>query len=313
MTVQKTNMDWVRFRTQAEVRDVLEALRPMFGAQGHWLTLEHLGRGKDGFQQAVSLLYAKELIGRIDFGGDSQRGWVRVNITGRGCELVADWDAIQEVEALPASELRRADVALTTWRGEITHGHVLAAHAAGRFTTRGRPPTMRQIISSDPNDGRTIYIGKRDADKFLRCYEKGLELCGKFGLAVDENTCIDGCPVHGIYRIEAEFKAKDSVVPWELVAQRDQYFAGCYPYLAELLPGVEADILMRRPDRAPQLELQAALRNVRAQYGATLFTALTCFHGDVGRLMEEIVGREHNKAMVEAGVLNVDHDREVCT
>lgn len=308
MTAQKTTMDWVRFRTQAEVLEVLEALRPLFGAQAAWLNIEHLGRGKDGFQQAVALLYAREVIGRIDFGGDSQRGWVRVNITGRGCELVSDWDAIQEVESLAASELRRADVALTTWRGEIRHEDVVAAHAAGRFTTRGRPPTMRQIISSNPDDGRTIYIGKRDADKFVRGYEKGLELCGKFGLAVDENTAIDGCPVHGIYRVEAELKAKDSLLPWELVARRDQYFAGCYPYLADLLPGVEADILMRRPERAPQMELQAALRQVRTQYGATLFTALTCFHGDVGRLMESIVAREHNKALLAAGVLNVEHE-----
>ena len=308
MTAQKTTMDWLRFRTQAEVLGVLEALRPMFGAQGAWLNLEHLERGKDGFQQAVALRCSQEVIGRIDFGGEFQRGWVRVNITGRGCELVADWDAIEEVESLSASQLRRGDVALTTWRGEIRHEHVLAAHDAGRFTTGGRPPTMRQIISSDPNDGRTIYIGKRDADKFLRCYEKGLELCGKFGLVVDDTTCIDGCPVHGIYRIEAEFKAKDTDLPWELVARRDQYFAGSYPYLADLLPGVEADILMRRPDRAPQMELKAALENCRIQYGATLFTALTCYHGDIGRLLASIVGREHNKTLLAAGVLNVEHE-----
>lgn len=310
MNPQKTTMDWVRFRTQAEVLEVLEALRPMFGARGAWLNLERLERAKDGFQQAVALLYAREGIGRIDFGGDSQRGWVRVNITGRGCELVSDWDAIEEVESLAASELRRSDLALTTWRGEIRHEDVLAAHAAERFATRtgGRPPTMRQVISSDPNDGRTIYIGKREADKFLRCYEKGLELCGKFGLVVDESTCIDGFPVHGIYRIEAELKAKDSVLPWELVAKRDQYFAGCYPYLADLLPGVEADILMRRPERAPQMELKAALENCRIQYGATLFTALTCYHGDIGRLLASIVGRDHNKALLAAGVLNFEHE-----
>ena len=307
MTQQKTTVDWFRFRTQAEVLAVQEALRPMFGARCAWINLEHLGRGKDGFQQAVALRYAQEVIGRIDFGGDSQRGWVRVNITGRGCELVEDWDAIEEVERLAASELRRGDLALTTWRGEIRHEDVVAAHAAGRFTTR-RPPTMRQIISSDPNDGRTIYIGKRDADKFLRCYEKGLELCGKFGLVVDESTCIDGCPVHGIYRIEAELKAKDSDLPWELLASRDQYFAGCYPYLADLLPGVEADILMRRPERAPQMELKAALENCRIQYGATLFTALTCYHGDMGRVLASIMGKEHNKALLAAGVLNVEHE-----
>jgi phage replication initiation protein len=307
MKALKTTVDWLRFRTQAEVAQVLEAMRPLFGVHSDWLRLEYLGRGMDGFEQACSILYADEPVGRVDYGGESQRGWVRVNLTGRGCELVVDWDACEELERLAKAQLRRADLALTTWRGEVTHDQVVQAHARGGFTGAGRPPTMRQVISSDPNDGRTVYIGKRDASKFARCYEKGLELCQKYGIPVDDSTAIDGHPVRGIYRCELELKAADADLPWELVASRDQYFAGAYPFFGELLPDVEPDILMRRPDRAPQLALQAVLRNVRTQYGASLFTALTCYHGDVGRLMAQIVGREHNKALVAAGVLMADH------
>ena len=93
-----------------------------------------------------------------------------------------------------------------------------------------------------------------------------------------------------------------------MIERRDQYFAGSYPFLADLLPGVESDILQRRPERAPQTDLAIALENCRIQYGATLFTALHAYHGDMGAVWEKIIGKAHNTNLVEAGVLMVDHD-----
>jgi len=303
----KTTIDWLGYRTQAEVPAVLEAMRGMFGTHGDWLNLEYLPRGKDGFAQGAALRFADQVIGRLDYGGEQQRGWVRVNVTGTGCENVADWDAIEAVEALSSAQLRRTDIALTTWRNEVNHERVERAHGHGGFNGGGRPPTMQQIISSDPNAGRSICVGSRRGDKYFRGYEKGLQLYGKQGLPVAHDTTIEGHPIRGIYRCEVELKAKETVIPWELIERRDQYFTGCYPFLGELLPGLEADILMRRPERGPQLELQAAIRNVRTQYGATLYTALVCYGGDITRLMDEIVGKDHNKALLEAGVLNFEH------
>jgi DNA relaxase NicK len=303
----KTTIDWLRFRAQAEPRRGLEALRPLFGTGGEWLNLEPLERGRDGFQQACSVRVANMVVGRCDYGGDSQRGWVRWNITGKGCEWVKDWTALQEVEALPGAEIRRLDIALTTWDGEVTHEAIEAAHTAGLFCAGGRPPSMQTIVSTDPRAGRTAYVGKRDSDKFFRGYEKGLELASKFGPAGDSVTHIDGHLVEDIYRCEVELKADGQQIPWEVVERRDQYFGGCYPFLAELLPGVESDILMRRPERAPQTELAAVLANCRIQYGATLYTALRAFHGDIGAVWERIVGQQHNAALLAAGVLEVDH------
>lgn len=310
---QKTTIDWLRFRTQAEVREGLEALRGLYGGQlGQALQLADYGRGKDGWQQGAAVCLADMAIGRVDFGGDSQRGWVRWNLSGRGCQWVSDWDALADVEALPAAEIGRVDLALTTWQGEVTHERVVSAHQAGGFVTGGRPPALRQIISSDARAGRTCEIGKREkADKFARCYEKGFEMVGKLpsGLA-DECTHIEGFPVEGIYRCEAELKAASRPVPWEVVERRDQYFAGCYPFFAELLPGVESDILQRRPERLPATDLMVQLAHCRQQWGRTLFTALHAFHGDMGAVFERIVGTEHNEDLVRAGVLLVEHDDE---
>jgi DNA relaxase NicK len=304
----KTTVDWLTFRTQGEVREAAGALAMLFGSAGDLVNLRYLGGGKDGFQQASEIRLADQRIGRIDFGGESQRGWVRCNITGQGCEWVPDWSAVGAVEALPKSEIKRLDIALTTWNGEVTHDQVEAAHLAGGFCAGGRPPQMQRILNSDPRAGQTCNVGNRKgADKFFRGYEKGLEMAAKMGALGRSITHIDGHPVEDIYRCEVELKAASRPIPWEVIGRRDQYFAGAYPFLADLLPGVKCDILMRRPERAPQAELAAALENCRVQYGATLFTALAAHGGDFLKVWDLIVGDKHNDALLAAGVLLVDH------
>lgn len=308
--IAKTSVDWLRFRTQAEPLVGLEALRPLFGTLGDCLSLEHLGRGVMGFQQGAAVKVADMVIGRVDYGGDSQRGWVRWDLPGKGCEWVQQWDALDLVEALPAAEIRRLDIALTTWDAEVGHELVVAAHEGGRFASGGRPPALQQIISSDPRAGRTCNIGKREkADKFARCYEKGFELAGKLPPSLGGAcTHIEGHPLEGIYRCEVELKAENRPIPWEVVERRDQYFAGSYPFFADVLPGVEADILMRRPERAPQTDLRVALENIKVQYGQTIYTALMAYGGDLTAVWDKIVGTSHCQALVAAGVLLVDHE-----
>jgi phage replication initiation protein len=260
------------------------------------------------------------VLGRMDYGGESQRGWVRVDLPAKGCEWVQDWEYLDCLENLSLSELRRLDIALTTWDGEVNHDQVVQAHTSGRFTTWGRPPALRQITSSDPMAGRTCYIGSREkSDKFMRCYEKGFEMLKNANVAhllptpadgqphTGRGIQIDGHPIQGIYRCEVEFKATGKVIPWEVVERRDHYFAGAYPFCADVLPNVEGDILMRRPERAPQMDLAAALENCRVQFGPTLFTALMAYHGDIGAVWDKVVGRTHNQNLLESGVLLVDH------
>jgi DNA relaxase NicK len=309
MNPQKTTVDWLRFRTKSSPLEALEALKPMYGDLGPHLRLTHLTRGILGFQQGATINIGDMPLGRMDYGGESQKEWVRVDITGKGCEWVTQWDELEGLERLPASELRRLDLALTTWDGEMTHEQVVQAHTSGRFVTRGRPPALRQITSSDPRAGRTCEIGKREkSDKFMRCYEKGFELAAKHGGKMPGMiTSIDGKNVEDIYRCEVEFKATGTEIPWEVVERRDQYFAGAYPFCADVLPNVEADILMRRPQRAPRIELLAALENCRVQFGPTLFTAMMAYQGDMTAVWDKVIGDHHNQALLEAGVLLVDH------
>lgn len=310
MTPTATTVDWLRFRTKADPGEVKDALAPLFGSLAGAVRLGDHGRGLFGFQTSMPVLMADVPVARLDFGGDSQRGWTRVDMSGKGCGFVSDWDALDQVEQLDGAEVRRLDIALTTWRGEVTHERVVQAHGEGKFTTKGRPPNLRQITNSDPRAGRTCYVGERAGSKMLRAYEKGFEIAAKLGVSALGTTIthVDGFRVEDIYRCELELKADAMEIPWETVDRRDQYFSGAYPFCAEVLPGIEPDILQRRPEKAPQRELAAALANCRVQYGDTLYTALRAYGGDIGAVFDRIVGEKHNARLLEAGVLLFDHD-----
>lgn len=307
-TQQKTDIDWLRFRTQAEPTDILEALRPMFPQHERFFNLKHLDRGMMGFQRASNICADDFVIGRMDYGGESQLGWVRVDIPAKGCAWMQT-DDLTSLTELSRSEIRRLDVALTTWDSEIGHDMVVKAHQEGRFITRGRPPVLTQITSSSERAGRTCYVGKREkADKFVRCYEKGYEMAAKDTTHGQTITHIDGHPIEGIYRCELEMKAVNTDIPWQVIQRRDQYFAGAYPFFSDVLPGIQTDTLTRRPERVIQADLSAALENARIQYGQTLYTALMAYGGDIFKVFEKVVGTQHNQALIEAGVLLVEHE-----
>lgn len=301
----KTTIDWMTFRTQAEPLQALQALKPMFGTLGPDLRLKPLQRGAMGFQQASNVIVADMPVARMDFGGESQRGWVRITVPGKGCGWVQDWSSMQSIEELPAAELRRLDIALTTWSGEVGHDMIVDAHTRGRFGTGGRNPDLQQITNSNPIAGRTCYVGKRTSDRFLRAYEKGFEMNAKAG---GNLTHIEGHAIEDIYRTELELKAGNTDLPWSLIERRDEYFAGSYPFCADLLPGIDADVLQRRPERQPQTDLAVALENVRTQYGATLYTALRAYQGDMTAVWDKIIGKDHNQHLLESGVLLVEHE-----
>ena len=74
MIPQKTSIDWFRFRTQANPLEVFEALKPLFPDHARFFNLKHQPRGLLGFQQASLICASDFVIGRMDYGGESQRG-----------------------------------------------------------------------------------------------------------------------------------------------------------------------------------------------------------------------------------------------
>jgi DNA relaxase NicK len=305
----KTTIDWLAFRTRSTPYQVVEAMAPMFGTASDLVTFRSGGKGKDGWLYAGELLMAGDInMGRIDYGGESQRGWCRVNLTGQGCEWVQDWrEAVALSTRLLEAQIKRLDIALTTYEGQVTDQTIVDAYASGMFTAGGRPPEMRSITSSDSRAGKTRYIGSRQSHKFLRCYEKGFELIKDIPFFKATLTHIDGKKVEDIYRVELELKDVDKLIPWEAIMGRDQVFAGAYPFCAELLPGVPHWRMLTLPDLKPKAALETALNHCRVAYGPTLRAALMAFNGDGCKLLERVLAETPSHALVEAGVLTVDH------
>jgi phage replication initiation protein len=302
-----TKIDWLGFRTQDGPATCVEALRGAFGSLGRDVRATPKKRGKQGFERSDALSVGDLVIGDMSFGGEAMRGWVWIELTGKGCEWVEDWEKCEEdIAQLRSFQYKRVDIALDTFHREVTHETVVKAHTDGLFTTGGKPPSMRQIVPADPYEGRTAYVGKRDQPKFLRAYEKGFETVQQFPRHFDIHT-IDGVVVADWYRLELELKAKHQPLPEDLIENRDQFFAGAYPYLQSVL-SVEPEVLKLSRDKQPRRRLAAMLDVMREQYGNTLFTALAAHHGDIGAVWEKIVGSKHNQNLLEDGVLMVDHD-----
>lgn len=305
-----TTIDWAGFRTQAEIPVVHQAIREIFHPMGELVSFRRCKGGRNGYQQRVDILMGDMYLGFIAYGGESQLGWVSVDIAGRGCEWCADWvTAAVMLSSLPKFEWRRVDIALTVTDGSVTHERVEAAHAAGMFAQGGRPPGMKKITHADPLAGRTAYIGSRKTAKYLRCYEKGCEMLKDLPTGFRSMvTHIEAIPVMDLYRVEFEWKVKDGgLLPLDVMARRDEYFAGAYPFTASLIEASPQTHSQKR-QKGPQRDLELALMQIRQQYGSQLYTALHALGGDVSAVFAKIVGSSHHKKLLAAGVLLVEHD-----
>lgn len=286
------DLDYLRIRTQAEVPAVLASLQALFP-----VPLERAQtKAREGFQRAELVGFASDVsssddaIATVLWGGASQRGWVHVVLTGKGCEWLQAFHGWEErwarhFETLPRFELRRIDLALTTLHGEVTHDRVVDAHAKGAFNVTN-PVSMEMIVSTDPTKGRTCYVGKRTSGKMLRAYEKGRKLAeDALPLVL---THYAGSPVDQVYRVEVEFKATDRHLPPSMVHQRAEFFAGAYPFCRTLLAEVSPQSTRVHPREVEALDIARSLENVRIQYGAALRRALLASGGDITSIWDAI-------------------------
>lgn len=318
----KTSIDWLKFRCKLTPFELLELVRPAFGTVGEMLEIRTGAKPRDGWSFAAQLVIPDHTIAHIDYGGDSQRGWVRFDMPGKGCEWVQDWAAFEALGmGLAECDIKRLDIAFTTSDPSVvSDALVLAAFDAGMFCCGGRPPAMRSIISSDPCAGKTRYIGNRKSHKFLRCYEKGWELlkdlpeCAEFlrkpgvAMAVDHLGVVNAAD---LYRVELELKDVDKYIPWSAIGRRDEVFAGSYPFCAALLPDAPHFVMHEIPSFKPRAALLEALGNAFRSYGGTWKAAHIAYGGTDAALLalaREMLADEPSPRLVDAGVLTVDHE-----
>lgn len=157
--------------------------------------------------------------GFVAFGGDSQRHSVNVQLTGAACAHVKAWSHVASRLSSINARLTRVDVAFDDLKGSHDLREVVAMHAAGKFTTNGRPPSMQKQGWND-GSGRTIYIGKDRSHQQLCVYEKGREQGAR-----------DGDEASSWVRWEARFGAAYRVIPLDILMRPAAYMRGQYPAL----------------------------------------------------------------------------------
>lgn len=312
----KTKVDYFRIRTQSSPIAVFTAFRKHLKSPNDWVLMPP-EKGVDGWEERRAFyLKGQQPLAWVDYGGGYQRGWVRLTVAGSGCDYVADWAGVADLsESLDACTIRRIDLALDLFDGSAGHESILAAHEAGRFKRfeGGRNPKMKKIEGSCKTDGRTVYIGARSSSRFIRCYEKGWQLCSKFpetfkteDLRVFLPGADDSVKVSDYYRVELELKAVDgALIPWDVLKAPDAFFAGGAPYLSDLV-GLAPERLPAAPELDSVIELEAMIQNCRIAYGG-LFKAWSEIHGDSVaakvQLFDEVMSDEPSERLLKNGVL----------
>ncbi len=186
---------------------------------------------------------------------------VRVELTGDGCKLYGGassghakrWLELRAKLESTSGRLTRVDVAADDFKGLFPIALAQQWLQTGEFDNRGQKVTRELIDDYDSGKGKTLYIGSRQSEKFLRVYEKGRQLGDK------------GSPW---VRYEAEFKAsKRKELPLDLLRDPDAYMRGAY----RVLTFIRAMALRIDPtDAAAVATWKSCRRHLKRQYGATL-------------------------------------------
>lgn len=259
--------------------------RPVFAIEG---------RGLIGFKESITL-HAKHgsvssAIGSIAWGGEQQKGRWLLQLTGVGCQLVRDWEGLRDLLEELGAKLTRVDLALDFLDGAHSVDEALEMYEAGGFQLSGRAPGTR--IDGDwlgNEKGRTFYVGNSKNGKMLRVYEKGKQL----GDAASNWT-----------RFEVQLGNRDRVIPFDVLTQRDAFFAGCYPALASMVESASESIPTFQ--KGGESTLSHLLYHLKRCYGKLIHTCAAEAGATDADLIEELrvygLPRRVSLSSVAAGV-----------
>ena len=199
-----------------------------------------------------------ETCGFVALGGESQRGTFCVELTGAGCAHVTAWAHTRAVLEGWAAKLSRVDCAHDDREGRYTLDDVKDWHAAGRFTTKGRPPAIGFAGYAD-GSGQTVYIGKNTGNQQLCAYEKGKQL---------------GDPNSPWVRFEARFGSKYRDIPYDILERPWEYLVGHYPVLVWI---TQCSTRMETSKAKLAATMVSALRHAKRQCGRVVYAIAEAF------------------------------------
>ncbi|ENV5038976.1 replication initiation factor domain-containing protein [Neisseria gonorrhoeae] len=160
--------------------------------------------------------------GKVHYGG--QRETMLVELTAVGCNAAnIGWESrlFDFLTNAIRPKITRVDIAKDFFNGEYSPNQAREDRNKGLFTCHHVKPKGECLGSDWEEDdeakmtkGKTYGIGSRESSKYVRVYEKGKQLGDKTSTWT---------------RFEIEFKAKDIVIPFEVLQTPGEYFGGAYP------------------------------------------------------------------------------------
>lgn len=302
-------IDWLRFTflPSSSVTDVLEQLKRYFAL---WFPLPvnfvPAEKGMFGYKSSYDVMIWKDgefmRVAVVAMGGANAGNTMMVDLSGKGCSLVNDWQAVYATMQDLDARITRADTALDLLEG-FTLDQFDDLYRAGEFNCGGRIPTRRYYEGGNMHDtganGRTMYLGKKANGKELCIYEKGKQL---------------GDPESEWLRIEIRFGNRDRVIPHDIVLNPTTYFAGGFIALEQLVNSIKTKIKTEQRDIAVEeraIILKRLTHYLVAAYGKTLYQLAKDMNMDYRALYDLLhvpgVPRRLERSVVADGV-NRAHD-----
>ncbi len=201
--------------------------------------------------------------GRVHFGG--QNNTMLVEITATGCNAASDgWESrlYQFITKAVRPKITRIDIAKDFFNGEYTPEQAKADRLAGKFTNHHVMPDGESVGTdweSNNGKGKTYYVGSRESSKYVRVYEKGKQLGDK------ESNWV---------RFEIEFKAKDIVIPFEVLTAPGEYFGGAYPICSQFQ---EKSQRIETVKKVLDLTFERCIEVAKNQVGRAINAAISMF------------------------------------
>lgn len=215
-------------------------------------------KGTAGFTNSAPLLIVRAgepvNVGKIAWGGESQRERVYVSLSAALCNRVSNWDRMAAILDLIDARITRVDLAHDDYDGLRNVDEAVAMYDAGMFKSGGRNPICScqgdwKLVSGH---GRTFYVGKRGHGKLLRVYEKGKQL---------------GDASSPWVRWEVELHNRDRVIPADVLCDPARYLAGSFPAL-EFISKERSPIKTQR--KALKASLDHLIECLSKSYGKTI-------------------------------------------
>lgn len=216
---------------------------------------------------------AKVEIGSIALGGESQKGRWLLQLNGKGCGLVNDWESVQELLEGLAATISRVDLAVDFLDGEYSVDDAMTLYHEGAFINRGRNPELdtQGAWHEQGTKGRTMYVGKLKNGKTLCVYEKGAQL---------------KMPDSKWTRFEVRLGNRDRVIPLDILTNPEKYFTGAYPALAHMLEAAAEEIPTVKEE--VKGSLAHGLYHLERCYGKYIHQTLNATGCAMSELIEEI-------------------------